>query len=236
MAVDLMISANNSIDAVVEFFSSITNGVIKLSKGSLIAWQKKSAEILEPQIKNIQANLLDAYYTNNDESQIKVNREGFNVLGCSNKKYTRLWISKNKFQKALEDIGFLTQYKGIVVKDGIDLYNHCGSKRVQCLSHILRYLKGVYDFNGHEGTKEMAKLLSEINEKRKRYIDMEKENFEKAEIKEFNTHRDSIFKKWKKEWMNSKEVENLIYGDERRLLSRFEDKKIERNDKLCNRF
>lgn len=225
MAINLMISANNSTDAVVEFFSSITNGVIKLSKGSLVSWQKKSAKILEPQIKNIQLNLMDAYYTNNDESQIKINGEGFNVLGCSNKKYTRLWINKSKSQKALEDIGFLTQYKGIVVKDGTDLYNHCGRKRVQCLSHILRYLKGVYDFNGHEGAKEMAKLLSGINEKRNNYIDQEKEKFEKDEIKEFNTHRDIIFKKWKKEWMTSNEVENPVYEDERRLLSRFEDKK-----------
>ena len=54
MAINLMISANNSTDAVVEFFSSITNGVIKLSKGSLVSWQKKSAKILKPQIKNIQ--------------------------------------------------------------------------------------------------------------------------------------------------------------------------------------
>lgn len=111
------------------------------------------------------------------------------------------------------------------MKDGTDLYNRCGSKRVQCLSHILRHLKGVYDFNGHEGAKEMAKLLSEINEKRNRYIDMEKEKFEKSEIKEFNIHRDSIFKNFKKEWMNSNEVENPVYEDERRLLGRFEDKK-----------
>lgn len=225
MAVDLMIFANNSTDAVVEFFSSITNGVIKLSKGSLIEWQNKGVKILEPQIKNIQTNLMGAYYTNNDESQIKVNGEGYNILGCSNKKYTRLWVSKSKSQKALEDIGFLTHYKGIVVKDGTDLYNKCGKKRAQCLSHILRYLKGIYDFNNHEGAKEMAKLLSEINEKRNRYIEMGKEKFEKDEIKEFNKNIDIIFKNWKKEWMKSNEVENPVYEDERRLLSRFEDKK-----------
>lgn len=225
MAVDLMISANNSTDTVVEFFSSITNGVIKLSKGSLVEWQKKSAKILEPQITNIQSNLMEAYYTNNDESQIKINGEGFNVLGCSNKKYTRLWISKSKSQKALENINFLPHYKGIVVKDGTDLYNHCGKERAQCLSHILRYLKGIYDFNKHEGAKEMAKLLSGINEKRNEYINMGKERFEKEEIKDFNKKRNIIFRNWKSEWMKSNETENPVYEDERRLLSRFEDKK-----------
>ena len=225
MAVDLMISANNSTDAVAEFFNSITNGVIKLSKGSLIEWQKKSAQILEAQLKNIQENLMESYYTNNDESQIKIDGEAFNVLGCSNNKYTRLWISKNKSRKALEDIDFLNHYKGIVVKDGTDLYNYCGEKRAQCLSHILRYIKGVYDFNGHTGAIEMSKLLSEINKKRNEYIGSGKESFEESEIKEFNKNLKSALKKWKKEWMKSNETDNPVYEDERRLLSRFEDKK-----------
>lgn len=225
MAVDLMISANNSTDSVAKFFDSVTNGVIKLSKGSLIEWQKKGAKILEPQVQNIQKNLMESYYTNNDESQIKINGEASNVLGCSNKKYTRLWISKSKSMKALEEIGFLNHYDGIVVKDGTDLYNNCGEKRAQCLSHILRYIKGISDFNGHEGAIEMSKLLSDINKKRNEYMISGKENFEKDEIKEFNKDFKEIFKKWKKEWMKSSEEENPVYEDERRLLSRFEDKK-----------
>ena len=111
------------------------------------------------------------------------------------------------------------------MKDGTDLYNHCGKERAQCLSHILRYLKGIYDFNKHEGAKEMAKLLSGINEKRNEYINMGKERFEKEEIKDFNKKRNIVFRNWKSEWMKSNETENPVYEDERRLLSRFEDKK-----------
>ena len=225
MAVDLMIASNNSTDAVKEFFNSITNGVIKLSKGSLIEWQKKAAKILEPQIKNIQKNLMESYYTNADESQIKVNGQAYNVLGVSNKEYTRIWASKNKSQKAIEDIGFLNHYQGIVIKDGTGIYNKCGTKRAQCLSHILRYIKGVSDFNHHTGAIEMSKLLSETNEKRNRYIKEGKEKFEEREIKEFNRKFNNIFKRWKKEWMKSSEENNPVYEDERKLLSRFEDKK-----------
>lgn len=225
MAVNLMIASNNSTDAVVEFIKSITNGVIGLSKGTLIEWQKKSSKMLEPQIKSIQENLMDSYYAHADESQIKINGEAYNVLGTSNKKYTRLWASKNKSQKALEDIGFLNHYQGIIVKDGTDLYNNCGRKRAQCLSHILRYIKGVSDFNHHTGAIEMSKLLSEINEKRNKYKEEGKEEFEEEERKEFNKEFNDIFKKWKKEWMHSSEENNPVYEDERKLLSRFEDKK-----------
>ena len=225
MAIDLMISANNSTDAVVNFFNSVTNGIIELSKGTLIEWQRKCSEILKPQLQNIQANLMDSYYTNNDESQIKISGEGYNILGCSNKKYTRLWVSKNKSQKAIEDIDFLNHYEGIVVKDGTNLYNKCGKRRAQCLSHILRYIKGVSDFNGHTGAIEMSKLLSDINEKRNEYIRNGKERFEKEEIKKFNKSFENIFNKWKKQWMKSNEKDNPVYEDERKLLSRFEDKK-----------
>jgi len=202
MDINLMIASNNSTDAVSDFFRSITNGVIKLSKGSLIEWQKKAAKMLEPQIKNIQENLMESYYANADESQIKVNGQAFNALGVSNKKYTRLWASKNKSQKAIEDIGFLNHYRGIVVKDGTNLYNNCGIKRAQCLSHILRYIKGVSDFNHHTGAIEMSKLLSEINEKRNKYIEEGKELFEGEERKEFNKEFSNIFKKWKKDNLN----------------------------------
>lgn len=225
MAIDLMIALNNSTDAVSDFFRSITNGVIKLSKGSLIEWQKKAAKMLEPQIKNIQKNLMESYYANADESQIKVNGQAYNVIGVSNKEYTRLWASKNKSQKAIEDIGFLNHYQGIVVKDGTNLYNNCGIKRAQCLSHILRYIKGISDFNHHNGAIEMSKLLSEINEKRNKYIEEERESFEEKERKEFNKEFNNIFKKWKKEWMHSNEENNPVYEDERKLLSRFENKK-----------
>lgn len=71
-----------------------------------------------------------------------------------------------------------------MVKDGTNLYNNCGTKRAQCLSHILRYIKWVSDFNGHTVAIEMSKFLSEINEKRNEYIERGKEGFEKEEIKE----------------------------------------------------
>lgn len=223
MAVTLMVAANNSMDAVTSFLRSITNGVVSVSKGSLVEWQKKCAKILEPQVQSIQENLMGSYYVNADESQIKINGEAFNILGVSNKQYTRLWQSKNKSQKAIEEIGFLNYYEGIVVKDGTDLYNYCGLKRAQCLSHILRYIKGICDFNGHKGAIEMSKLLSEINEKRNEYIKQGNEKFKKDEIKEYMNRFQSIFKKWKKEWMKSTEEENPVYDDERKLLSRFED-------------
>lgn len=48
---------------------------------------------------------------NHDESQIKINGDGYNDLCASNSKYTRLWIHKHKSQDVLKEIGFFRNIK-----------------------------------------------------------------------------------------------------------------------------
>lgn len=104
---------------------------------------------------------------------------------------------KCKKHEELEKIEVFKSFMGVIVKDGTDLYNGFGIAFSQCISHIQRYLKGIYDFINHEGPKEMAKFLTKYNE------------------------YDEIIKKWKKEWRSDKD--NPSYDDERKLLSRMED-------------
>ena len=72
LACELMMHTHNSTDSVKTFISSIAKG-IKLSKGTLINWQELLSKKLEPQVENIEKQLLQSYYLNCDESQIKVN-------------------------------------------------------------------------------------------------------------------------------------------------------------------
>ena len=88
------------------------------------------------QINNIEEKLLDSYYINHDESQIKIDGDGYNVLCACNRKYTRLWTSKYKSQEAIDELGFLPQFQGVNVKDGTELYHKYGCVLAQCISHI----------------------------------------------------------------------------------------------------
>lgn len=227
LCIDLMIGSNNSTDSVVRLVNSITDGKIKLSKGSLINWQRKSSDILFPELVNIQKNLINSYYINHDESQIKINTQGYNVMCASNKEYTRLWCVKNKSRVALDEIGFLKHYEGIIVKDGTNLYNGFGSRLSQCISHILRYIKGIYDNVNHSGAKKMSEFLSKTIKKREAYILNEEYTFDQDEYLKYISEYEKILKSWKKEWMNSKEEENPVYDEERKLLTRFEEDKKE---------
>jgi len=91
---------------------------IDLSKGTLINWNDKLAKALNPQLENIEKELLNSYYSNFDESSIKINGESYNQICASNKIHTRLWISKQKRHEYLEEIEFFLLFMGIIVKDG----------------------------------------------------------------------------------------------------------------------
>ena len=221
MAIDLMNNLYNSTDGVTRFIEDITNGGITLSKGTLINWNNDLSSKLNLEIEKIEEKLLDSYYLNHDESQIKIDGDGHNILCACNNKYVRLWQSKHKSQEAIDEIDFLPKYKGVIVKDGTELYNKYGCFLSQCISHILRYLKGIYDFIDHKSPKKMAEFLSKYNTKRKELI-------EKG-IKSFNDNEyELIIDEWEKELRE--DTNNYLFDDELKLWTRmkYDNKKMDK--------
>lgn len=218
----LMNEVYNSTDGTSKFISDITNEGIEVSKGTLINWNKELSNKLSVETENIEEKLLSSYYLNNDESQIKINGNGYNTLCACNKTHTRLWIHQHKSQEALKEIGFLSNYTGIIVKDGTDLYNGFGMFLAQCASHILRYLKGIYDNVDHPSCKEMADFLKRIIHERKVLISKDIKCYEEKEYQKIYDEYHVILKKWKKEWMKDA-LTNPVYDEERKLLTRMED-------------
>lgn len=214
---------NNSTDAVKNFFKSITSA-IDLSKGTLINWTKTLNKKLENQVTNNEIELLKSYYLNCDESQIKINGKGSNLLCCSNNKYTSLKISKKKSSEAIGEVTILNDYAGKIVKDGTSVYNAYGSALAQCISHVLRYLKGISDFCDHKGPVLMATFLKDINKLRNKYISENKTAFSEEELKNILTEFNEILSSWKKEWQNDWDKDSELCDNERVLLSRFEEK------------
>lgn len=221
LAADLMYESYNSTDATQNIISSITDNSIELPRSTLINWSKEAKEKLVPEIENIEKELLNSYYAHFDESQIKVDGKSFNEVCVSNAKHTRMWAMKCKKHEELEKINFFKSFMGVIVKDGTDLYNGFGIAFSQCISHIQRYLKGIYDFINHKGPKDMAKFLTKYNEYRKELIAKGQDKFEDNEYSQILNEYDEIIREWKKEWMADKN--NPSYNDERKLLSRMEE-------------
>ncbi len=229
ISMDLINNLYNSTDGVTRFIEDITNGGITLSKGTLIKQSEELSNKLQPQISNIEEKLLNSYYLNHDESQIKVDGDGYNILCACNRKHTRLWVSKHKSQEALDEIGFLPKFKGVIVKDGTELYNKYGCFLSQCLSHIQRYLKGIYDFVKNQATQKLSKFLSKCNTERNILISKGKTSFDESKYNSFMLEYDSIIDDWEKELRE--DVNNYLFDDEERLWTRmkYDNKKMDKN-------
>lgn len=225
---DLMNNLPNSTDGVVSFISDITNKGITLSKGTLINWNNELSNKLTSEVNYIENELLDSYYLNHDESQFKINGDGYNVLCACNNKYVRLWPSKHKSQDAIDEIGFLTKFKGVIVKDGTELYNKYGLFLSQCISHIQRYLKGIYDFINHKGPKKLSEFFSKYNNLRNEYIDKGITSFSINEYNEIINEYDNIIDMWEKELRN--DTNNYLFDDELKLFTRlkYDNKKMDK--------
>lgn len=229
ICVDLMNHLYNSTDGVTRFISDITNGGMTISKGTLILWNREMANKLKMEIEKIESSLLDSYYINHDESQIKIDGDGHNVLCACNSLHTRLWIHKHKSQEALKEIGFLPKFHGIIVKDGTELYNPFGLFLSQCLSHILRYLKPYYTDIKHKAPKKMSDFLSKYNSLRNELIKEKIESFTEQEYKEIIKEYDSILDEWEKELRE--DTENFLLNDEYCLYRRmkYDNKNMDEN-------
>ena len=98
ICIDLMNNLSNSTDGVTRFIEDITNRGMTISKGTLCLWTNEIVDKLATEIQNIESKLLEGYYLNHDESQIKINGDGYNILCACDNHYTRLWVHKNKSQ------------------------------------------------------------------------------------------------------------------------------------------
>lgn len=227
LSVDLMNNLYNSTDGVTRIISDITNSGITLSKGTLINWNNEIKNNLIPQINHIEEYLLDSYYLNHDESQIKIDGNGYNILCACNKKYTRLWTSEHKSQEAIDGLGFLPKFQGVIVKDGTELYNKYGCFLAQCISHIQRYLKGIYDFVAHKGPKKMSEFFSKYNTRRNELIEKEITSFASEELESIYKEYDSIVNEWEVELRN--DINNHLFEEELKLWTRlkYDNKKMD---------
>lgn len=204
LVLDLMFESYNSTDATQNIISSITDNCLEIPRNTLINWSNEAKENLIPEIENIEKEILNSYYAHFDESQIKVDGEASNEVCACTKKHTRIWTMKSKKHEELEKINFLKSFMGVIIKDGTDLYNGFVIAFSQCVSHIQRYLKGIYDFINHKLPKLMAEFLTKYNNYRNELIKKRVEKFKEQEYQKIIDEYEEIIKIWKKEWMNDK--------------------------------
>ena len=210
-----------SYDGIIKFISALTNNTIQLSKGTLVNWINGFTESLNDEITTIENGILDGYYVNADDSAIKINGNNYNQLCLCNASSVLLYASKTKSKEAW-DKTILSKYVGIIIKDGTKVYDKYNNIKGQCCAHIIRYLKGAYEFSEkkHGVPKKISNFLRKINEDRSQKIAKEISSFTEDEIAKYLKEYDYLIELWGKELEGESKI---IYKDEINLYNRMKD-------------
>lgn len=222
-SIAILLATDNymSYDGIIKFISALTNNTINLSKGTLVSWMDGITKSLENEIKSIENELLKGYYINADDSAIKVNGDNYNQLCLCNSNSVRLYASENKNQEAWDNT-ILPKYPGVIIQDGTKVYNKYQNPKAQCCAHIIRYLKGAYEFSNkkHKAPQKLSYLLKKMNKHRNELINKGIYSFNNEDILKYLNQYDKLIELWGKELKGESKT---IYKDEINLYKRMMD-------------
>lgn len=132
---------NISTEKTVQCILDMTNGVIKLSEGTIINVAKEFSTASEEERKKIFSDLSNAEALYSDATVSIVNGKRKAVILCTDKKKVLYQHFDHKGHDGLSKTP-LMNFTGAVVHDHDRSYYSYGVSHQECLAHILRYLVG----------------------------------------------------------------------------------------------
>lgn len=210
------------------FFRQITNGIFKLSEGTIVNTQKVLDKRLTPVVEEIKQRLIKSEVLHVDETGVRINGKLNWLHTCCSKEYVYYEVNAKRGTEAIDAIGILTYFVNILVHDHWkSYYKETHITHAECNAHILRYLKGILIIAEQKDVDDLIKLFVEMNETKKQAINENCTKFEDSIIEEFSNRYSSILKSWRKDLNKrmSKVKETKMFTDELNLLNRLEEYK-----------
>lgn len=134
---------------------------IKPSVGTISNMLHSAASMAKPIVDSFQQKLLQEPVVHCDETGLDVNGKLNWVHVICTPGLTYYALSEKRGQKAMDEIGFLAQYKGIVVHDFWNSYfKATEAEHAMCCAHILRELTG--NFENHPEQKWAREMYYEL--------------------------------------------------------------------------
>ena len=225
IAASLNADANVPIRQVARFLSSLTDGMISMSDGTVVNIVADLAARLDETVRDIIKALASCGVLNVDETGVRVSGKLTWMQIITSEMFSLYGRSAKRGTPNDEMDGLLLLFTGILVHDHLSSYY--GYKHVshaECNVHMLRYLKAVSEIMHHPWAKEMADLLKEANNRKKELIGAERESMDKGELESFRNRYNEVIARGRKEYEDAIEGKKNItyYTEERRLLARLE--------------
>lgn len=147
-----------------DFF--LHQGDIPISEGSVFNFNKEAASRLDAFEVIAKSHLEQASLLHTDETGINVNGKRIWLHNASNNKWVWLEPHETRGTNAMEEIGILPNFRGVMVHDGWSPYfTYKDAGHALCNAHHLRELQAAIESQpAQTWAKEMKALLCAINE------------------------------------------------------------------------
>lgn len=132
---------------------------LPLSKGSISNWNLLAYKKLESFEEWARRTLIGALCNNADETGINVGGKRLWLHSVSNEKATLFYPDEKRGQEAMDRMGILPYFKGVLVHDHWKPYFGYECIHALCNAHHLRELEAAIEFDGQKWAKDMQDLL-----------------------------------------------------------------------------
>ena len=143
------------------------------SEATLLSHLGRLSSQLEPIEKVIRNNLLKSKVVHADETGLRIEGQLQWLHTVSNEYWTLYNVHSKRGKEAINSIGVLPSYKGIVVHDFWKSYFNDKYRftHALCGVHLLRECQGIIDYDKHEWASKMQSLLRDALKEKKKSLE-----------------------------------------------------------------
>lgn len=136
---------------------------IPVSEGSIYNFNQEAYDLLETFEEKVKAELANSDVLHVDETSINTNGDRYWLHSASNNLWTHFFPHERRGTEAMDSIGILPKFKGILCHDHWKSYYTYNCTHALCNAHHLRELTGVWEEDKHQWAKDTKSLLEEMN-------------------------------------------------------------------------
>ena len=134
-----------------------------VSEGSIYHFNQEAYDLLETFEEKAKAALVTSEVLHVDETGINKNGDKYWLHSASNRLWTHFSPHEKRGTEAMNSIGILPKFKGILCHDHWKPYYTYDCTHALCNAHHLRELTAVWEEDKQQWAKEMKTLLEETN-------------------------------------------------------------------------
>ena len=165
----------------------------KISTGSIYNFLNTHYDKLESYEKTIKQLLLKKDILHSDETGINIQGTLHWIHLASTSTMTYYMLHQKRGKVAMDDMGIIPNYKGILVHDHWSVYNKYNNcTHSYCNAHLLRELKGVSEKENVKWSEDMHTLLTNMNIAVCRAKENNKQELSLAQIQKFIKYYEKI--------------------------------------------